>query len=69
MPMYEYECKTCGEKFEKRLSFSQADQIQECPACRSNETKKRVSTFASLGGSTGSSASSCGSGGGGGRFT
>ena len=70
MPLYEYECKTCGEKFEKRLSFSQADQTQECPTCRSYETKKRLSTFASLGGTTGagSSASSCGSGGGG-RFT
>jgi putative FmdB family regulatory protein len=70
MPLYEYECKTCGEKFEKRLSFSQADQTQECPACRSNETKKRLSTFASLGGTTsaGASVSSCGSGGGG-RFT
>jgi putative FmdB family regulatory protein len=68
MPLYEYECKACGEMFEKRVLFSQADQAQECPACRSNETKKRVSTFASLGGTTSSGASSCGSGGSG-RFT
>lgn len=68
MPLYEYECKTCGERFEKRVSFSQTDQPQECPACHSSETKKRVSTFASLGGTTSSGATSCGSGGGG-RFT
>jgi putative FmdB family regulatory protein len=70
MPLYEYECKACGEKFEKRVSFSQADETQECPACRSAQTRKRVSTFASLGGtasggSYGGGASSCGSGGGG----
>lgn len=66
MPLYEYECKACGEKFEKRVSFSQADETQECPACRSQQTKKRVSTFASLGGTASGStgASSCGSGGG-----
>lgn len=68
MPLYEYECKTCGQNFEKRLSFSQTDETQECPACRSRQTKKRLSTFASLGGTTGSGAGSCGPGGGG-RFT
>ena len=31
MPLYEYECKTCGEKFEKRLSFSQADANPRMP--------------------------------------
>ena len=67
MPLYEYECKACGEMFERRVSFSQADQTQECPTCRSAETKKRVSTFASPGGTTSAAAGGCSSVGG--RFT
>jgi putative FmdB family regulatory protein len=30
MPIYEYECLTCGTQFEKRQSFSDAPQA-ECP--------------------------------------
>jgi putative FmdB family regulatory protein len=30
MPIYEYECLTCGTQFEKRQSFSDAP-VAECP--------------------------------------
>ncbi len=30
MPIYEYECLTCGEKFEKRQSFSDEPKA-DCP--------------------------------------
>lgn len=30
MPIYEYECLTCGEKFEKRQSFSEEPRA-DCP--------------------------------------
>jgi putative FmdB family regulatory protein len=30
MPIYEYECLTCGETFEKRQSFSD-DPVADCP--------------------------------------
>lgn len=30
MPIYEYECLTCGVKFEKRQSFSEAPKA-DCP--------------------------------------
>ena len=32
MPLYEYQCKTCGLRFERRQSFSEAP-ITECPDC------------------------------------
>ena len=35
MPIYEYECLTCGVTFEKRQSFSE-EPIAECPNGHSN---------------------------------
>lgn len=32
MPLYEYKCKTCGLRFERRQSFSEAP-LTECPEC------------------------------------
>jgi putative FmdB family regulatory protein len=67
MPLYEYRCKTCGQSFEKMIRFSEADHSPTCPACQSQDTQKKISTFASVGSSTGSGAStlssSCGSSG------
>ena len=64
MPIYEYQCQTCGQHFDKLVRFGENDQGIECPACRSNETRKQLSTFASRGAggslSTASN-SSCGS--------
>ncbi len=34
MPIYEYVCKGCKNKFEKMRSFSQANESAECPRCR-----------------------------------
>ena len=63
MPLYEYRCKNCGDEFEKMVRFSEADQSQACPTCQSYETKKKISSFAALGGSLNvanvSSGSSC----------
>jgi putative FmdB family regulatory protein len=61
MPLYEYECRDCGDRFEKMLSFSQADQSQECPSCGSPESQRHISIFSSpsLSSST-SAAGSCG---------
>jgi len=68
MPVYEYICQKCAGEFEKRLSFSEADQPQDCPACGHQNNKKKLSLFASsvIGGSTVTSSSSAGCGGGGG---
>jgi putative FmdB family regulatory protein len=68
MPLYEYRCIECGDEFEKRLSFSEADQLPVCPKCASPKTQKRLSKVVSFGaasaGSTSSVSSNCGSRGG-----
>jgi len=68
MPIYEYECNECGEAFEKRMSFADADVAPECPNCASENTHKKISRVGALGGAfSGSgvtSSSSCGSHGG-----
>ncbi len=33
MPTYEYECETCGLKFERRQAIKEPP-LQECPVCR-----------------------------------
>jgi putative FmdB family regulatory protein len=38
MPTYEYQCGTCGNRFEKYQSFSDAP-IKVCPEC-GNEVRK-----------------------------
>jgi putative FmdB family regulatory protein len=42
MPIYEYECLTCGNVFEKRQSFSEAP-VANCPNGHP-ETRRRLST-------------------------
>lgn len=42
MPIYEYECLTCGLKFEKRQSFSDEPQA-DCPNGHSN-TRRLLAT-------------------------
>ena len=49
MPLYEYNCTSCGHGFEKRVSFSEADTNPECPECKGQETYKLISLFSSHG--------------------
>ncbi len=68
MPLFEYRCNECGNEFEKIVRFSEASQNPDCPACQGQDTKKKISTFASRGSSFSSAgvaaSSSCGSRGG-----
>lgn len=43
MPIYEYECKQCGNAFEVLV---RPDTVPACPACQSGELEKRLSLFA-----------------------
>lgn len=64
MPIFEYRCSECGEKFET-LVYSSSEESIECPACGSIQTEKQLSLFASsCGEAKGVSNRSCGSGGG-----
>jgi putative FmdB family regulatory protein len=69
MPLYEYQCNNCGKNFEKMMRFSEANLLPVCPACQSQDTRKKISAVASFNASLGnnnlsSSGGSCGSRGG-----
>lgn len=42
MPIYEYECKKCGEEFEKLVMSG--DEVR-CPKCGSSQVARRMSGF------------------------
>ncbi len=48
MPIYEYQCAACGERFERLRPMSSAteDSPPACPVCDSAETRRVVSGFA-----------------------
>ena len=49
MPIYEYICKDCNNKFEAVRSFSQADDPIKCSSCGSENTNRTVSKCWSIG--------------------
>jgi putative FmdB family regulatory protein len=68
MPIYEYRCESCSEKFELLTRFAERDTAQACPACESTKTRVQVSSFAFAGAESSDSldfGSSEGTGGGG----
>ena len=48
MPIYEYSCMKCGDRFEK-LQKDSTTQTPDCPTCKSSEVKRELSTFSSVG--------------------
>jgi putative FmdB family regulatory protein len=54
MPIYEYECKSCGEKFELRRGMTDSDSEIKCPKCGAANPRRVFSVF-----STGSSVVTC----------
>ena len=68
MPVYEYACARCSERFEKRVSIDARDERTDCPSCGADGAERRVSVFAAFstsGGQTASLGGCCGGGGGG----
>jgi putative FmdB family regulatory protein len=43
MPIYEYECRGCGEQFELLVL---KDTVAACPECQSRELEQLISGFA-----------------------
>lgn len=67
MPLYEYQCRACGHRFEILQRIGDGAEDLVCSACGGKKLEKQFSTFASGAGS-GSSATAgtrgpgCGSG-------
>ena len=60
MPIYEYRCKECGEKFEKLVRFSTSTSEIECPKCGGRKVEKLISAFsARMSSTTAAFASAC----------
>lgn len=65
MPIFEFQCEGCGERFEEIILRNREDPV-DCPQCGSTSTRKLMSTFSwtGTGGTSSPSAcSSCGSSG------
>ncbi len=60
MPMYEYRCEACDEKFEAIVRVTERDNVK-CPEC-GKKARKQVSAF-SFGGDNGSVTGLSGGGG------
>jgi putative FmdB family regulatory protein len=52
MPLFEYQCRACGRRFE---FLTRAGRSPECPACHSADLEKQLSVFAVSGASDASS--------------
>ena len=46
MPLYEYACRKCGEKFSETLTIKEHETKKiECPKCQSGEVEKIIEPF------------------------
>ena len=54
MPIYEYECEKCGERFELRRGMADGDSDVNCLKCGAKKPRRVFSVFA-----TGSSSVAC----------
>ncbi len=46
MPIYEYQCTSCGKEFE--LLVRGSSPAPQCPSCSSSDLHKKLSAFATM---------------------
>ncbi|MBE7552616.1 MAG: zinc ribbon domain-containing protein [Anaerolineales bacterium] len=65
MPLYEFDCLSCGQSFEKLVRSVGAIKDVVCPVCGQTHVQKKLSTFAAniKGGSSSSASAACAPGG------
>ena len=51
MPIYEYQCAHCGERFEVRQAIGEDGSSVSCPKCHTGDPKRLLSSFFSRGSS------------------
>jgi putative FmdB family regulatory protein len=49
MPIYEYRCRACDERFEELVR--NLDAVVPCPSCGGRDAERLLSVFAGVGGS------------------
>jgi putative FmdB family regulatory protein len=72
MPLYEYICQDCENRFDTLRSMKDADEPIECQVCHSQRTRRALSAFfahSSGRGISGNNSSGCGGCSGGGCST
>ncbi len=62
MPVFDFKCKDCGEKFEKLIFKEEEIKNITCPKCGSKNIEKLLSGFRIGGTENSSSCSVCSSG-------
>ncbi len=67
MPIYEYQCPSCGGVFEKLQKVEEGGKLQTCPQCGDKKAERVLSSFCCS--KSSESPSSCGSAGGSTRFS
>jgi putative FmdB family regulatory protein len=45
MPIYEYQCNQCGQKFEVRQAIGEGSSGLMCPKCHAQKPKRLLSSF------------------------
>lgn len=51
MPLYEYRCRDCGDRFEVLQRLGEGAEKLECPRCGAGRPERALSTFATASGS------------------
>jgi putative FmdB family regulatory protein len=69
MPLYEYRCADCQERFEVLQSLGEGSEGLTCPRCGGSQVEKQFSTFSGVSSSGASEATSVGGCGGGSPFS
>ncbi|MFH1748579.1 MAG: FmdB family zinc ribbon protein [Planctomycetota bacterium] len=46
VPIYEYNCKTCGEQFEQLIRSQSEERGVCCPACGEQQVERKLSVIA-----------------------
>jgi putative FmdB family regulatory protein len=65
MPVYEYRCDECHERFEMRRSYAESDAPAACPTCHQPRTHRLLSNFVAMTASSNGGAATAVAGGGG----
>lgn len=59
MPLYDYDCRACGARFDVLVGMSHADDVV-CARCGSADVKRLLPVIAGLGGRAAAPAAPCG---------